>query len=55
MRIDAAGALISIDQFVWLFGAALIRQVIKIDGQQRRSLTDVSFAMIGRVGFENFR
>ena len=44
-----------IDQLMRLFRAALIGEVVKIDGQERRSLADKGLAMIRCVGLKNFR
>jgi hypothetical protein len=44
-----------LDQLMRLFRAAFISEIVKVDGQQRRSLANKGFPMIGRVGLKNFR
>ena len=51
VRINTARALVGIDKFVGLFGAAFISEIIKVNGQKCRSLADKGFTMIRRVGF----
>src|SRR5690349_20211263 len=54
-RIHSAGAFIGVDQFVRLLGAALVSEVVKVDCQKRRPLTDKSLALVGNVGFQDLR
>src|SRR5215204_2634166 len=51
MGVDAARALVAIDELVGVFTAAFVGEIVQIDGQESRSLADVSVALIGRVGF----
>src|SRR5882724_2845681 len=53
--VNTARAFIGVDKFVGLFRTAFVGEIIQVDSQQRRSLTDISFALVRCVGFQNFR
>src|SRR5262245_36175811 len=48
--INAAGTLVFLHQFMRIFGAAFIDQIIEVDGQKGWPLPDVGLAAIRRVG-----
>src|SRR5262245_49130600 len=48
--INAAGALVFLHQFVRIFRAAFVDEIIEVDGQKGRPLPDVGLAAIRGVG-----
>jgi hypothetical protein len=42
-----------VDEFVRLLGATFVSEVVKVDRQKRRPLTNESLALIGGVSFQD--